>query len=55
MSAAPASLTSRPALINTIAAFVLAAIVNSLLHELAHAMAGWGLGLTPNLTPFSVT
>jgi hypothetical protein len=42
-------------LLNAAAAFVLAAIVNSLLHESAHAVAGLVEGLTPTLSPFSVT
>lgn len=36
-------------------AFVLAAIVNSVLHELAHATAGLAQGLTPTVSPFSVS
>ncbi len=35
-------------------AFVLAAMVNDTLHELAHAVAGLAVGLTPTLSPFSV-
>lgn len=35
-------------------AFVLAAIVSSTLHELAHAAAGLVQGLTPTVSPFSV-
>ena len=54
MSAAAASLTSRPALLNATGAFVLAAVVNSLLHESAHAVAGLVQGLTPTLSPFAV-
>jgi hypothetical protein len=50
----PAPLTSRPALLNAAAAFVLATIVNVLLHELAHAVAGLAQGLTATLLPFSV-
>jgi hypothetical protein len=44
----------RSLLANSTLAFVLAAMVNSLLHELAHAVAGRALGLTPVLSPFSV-
>ena len=36
-------------------AFVLAAIVNSFVHELAHATAGLAQGLTPTISPFSVS
>jgi hypothetical protein len=54
VSVAPAPLTSRPALLNAAAAFVLATIVNVLLHELAHAVAGLAQGLTATLLPFSV-
>lgn len=35
--------------------FVLAAMVNSMLHEAAHAVAGLALGLTPTISPFSVS
>jgi hypothetical protein len=55
VSAAPAPFATRPALLNAAGAFVLAAIVNSLLHESAHAVAGLTQGLTPTLTPFSVS
>jgi hypothetical protein len=55
VSVAPAPLTSRPALLNAAAAFVLASIVNTLLHELAHAVAGLAQGLTATLVPFSVS
>jgi hypothetical protein len=36
-------------------AFVLAAMVNSLLHEAAHAVAGLVMGLTPTISPFAVS
>ena len=39
---------------NAALAFVLAAIVNSVLHESAHAIAGLVQGLTPTISPFSV-
>lgn len=42
------------ALLNVTAAFVLAAMANSLLHELAHAVAGLVQGMAPTVTPFSV-
>jgi hypothetical protein len=40
--------------VNAAGAFLLAAMVNSLLHEGAHAAAGLALGLTPTVTPFAV-
>ncbi len=39
---------------NSTVALVLASIVNSLLHESAHAVAALTLGLTPTISPFSV-
>ncbi len=39
---------------NATLALVLAGIVNSLLHESAHAVAGLAVGLTPTIGPFSV-
>ncbi len=42
-------------LANSTLAFVLAAIVNTTLHELAHAVAGLTQGLVPTLAPFSVS
>jgi hypothetical protein len=39
---------------NSTLAYVIAAIVNALLHESAHAVAALALGLTPTISPFSV-
>ena len=39
---------------NATISFVLASMVNSLLHESAHAVAGLALGLTPTISPYSV-
>jgi hypothetical protein len=36
-------------------AIVLTGMVNSLLHEAAHAVAGMAQGLTPTISPFSVS
>ncbi|MET0692428.1 MAG: hypothetical protein ABWY56_00780 [Propionibacteriaceae bacterium] len=48
--------TDRRALLaNSTLAFVLAAMVNDTLHELAHAVAGLAQGLTPTVSPFSVS
>ena len=39
---------------NATISFVLAALITSLLHESAHAVAGLVQGLTPTASPFSV-
>jgi hypothetical protein len=39
---------------NATLSYVIAAIVNSLAHESAHAVAALALGLTPTISPFSV-
>jgi hypothetical protein len=41
--------------LNATVAFVLAGMVNSLLHECAHAVAGLAVGLVPTITPFAVS
>lgn len=51
---APETTDRRALLAGSTLAFVLAAMVNDTLHELAHAVAGLAVGLTPTLSPFSV-
>jgi hypothetical protein len=41
--------------LNATVAFVLAGLVNSLLHEGAHAVAGLAVGLVPTITSFAVS
>jgi hypothetical protein len=51
----PPTWTTRRALTaNATISFVLASLVNSLLHEGGHAVAGLALGLTPTISPFNV-
>jgi hypothetical protein len=52
-SAALAPPHGRTLTANATLAYVIAAIVNSLLHESAHAVAALALGLTPTISPFS--
>lgn len=40
---------------NATVAFVLGAMITSVVHELAHAVAGLAVGLTPVVSPFSVS
>ena len=46
--------TRRVLTANATISFVLASMVNSLLHESAHAVAGLALGTTPTILPFGV-
>lgn len=50
----PTSVDRSALLAGSTLAFVLAAMVNDTLHELAHAVAGIAVGLTPTVSPFSV-
>jgi hypothetical protein len=51
----PSTWTTRRVLTaNATISFVLASMINSLLHEGGHAVAGLALGLTPTISPFSV-
>ncbi len=40
---------------NATVVFVLAAMITSVVHELAHAVAGLAVSLTPVVSPFSAT
>lgn len=53
-SVPPTWTTRRVLTANATISFVLASMVNSLLHEGAHAVAGLALGLTPTISPFNV-
>jgi len=49
------ALSGRTLILVASLAFVSASIVNSLLHEAAHTVAGLPQGLTPTISPFSVS